>query len=61
MGCLGGSVGKHLTLGFSSCCDLIVHGFKPHVGLPADSAESAWDSLSLPLSALSLLMLSLSK
>ena len=56
---------KHPTLGFSSGHDLAVHGFEPHVGLCADGAEPAWDSLSLSLS-LSLsahpsLVLSLSK
>ena len=51
---------KRLTLKFSSRRDLTVHGFEPHVRLHADSAEPAWASLSLPLSALPLLMLSLS-
>ena len=37
---------KHLTLGFSSGHDLMVRGFKPRVGLCADSVEPAWDSLS---------------
>ena len=42
---------KHLTLDLGSGHDLRVHEFKPHIaGLCADSAESAWDSLSLPLS-----------
>ena len=42
---------KHLTLGFGSAHDFTVCGFKPHVGLCADSAEPAWDPfhLSLPL------------
>ena len=40
---------KRLTLGFGSGCDLLVHGFEPHVGLCADNVEPAWDSLSLPL------------
>ena len=34
------------TPGFSSGNDLMVHGFKPHTGLCAGSAEPAWDSLS---------------
>ena len=37
---------KRLTLDLSSGHDLVVHEFKPHVGLWADSAEPAWDSLS---------------
>ena len=37
---------KHLTLGFSSGGDLVVREFEPHIGLCADSAEPAWDSLS---------------
>ena len=41
--------GKCLTLGFGSGHDLTVHGFKPFVGLCADSVEPAWDCLSLPL------------
>ena len=43
---------KHLTLGFGSGHDLTVCEFESHVGLYADSAEPAWDSvsLSLPLS-----------
>ena len=49
-----------LTLDFSSGHDLRVHGFKPHVGLSADSVESVWDSLSPCLSAPPLLALSLS-
>ena len=31
---------------FCSGHDLTVHGFKPHVGLHANGAEPAWDSLS---------------
>ena len=38
------------TLGFSSGHDLTVHEFEPRVGLHADGAEPAWDSLSQPLS-----------
>ena len=37
---------KPLTLDFRSGHDLIVPGLKPHIGLHADSVESAWDSLS---------------
>ena len=37
---------KYLTLDLSSGHDLPVCGIEPHVGLCADSAESAWDSLS---------------
>ena len=54
---------KRLTLDFSLGHDLTVCGFEPHIWLCADSAEPAWDSLSLSLSlsALTLLALSLSK
>ena len=38
---------KGLTLGFSSGHDLTVCEFEPHVGPGADSAEPAWDSLSV--------------
>ena len=41
---------KHPTLDFGSGHDLAVRGIEPHVGLQADSAEPAWDSLSLSLS-----------
>ena len=51
---------EHLTLDFSSGHHLTVCGFKPHVGLCADSAEPARDSLSPPLSAPHQLTLSLS-
>ena len=34
------------TLDFGSGHDLMVHGFKPRVGLCTDSIEPAWDSLS---------------
>ena len=58
---LGGSQPvNHSTLDFDSGHDLMVCGFKPHVGLHADGAEPAWDSLPLPLSAHPLLTLSLS-
>ena len=42
---------EHLTLDFGSGHDLTVRGIEPRVGLRADSAETAWDSLppSLPL------------
>ena len=39
---------KCLILGFGSGHDLMVHGFKPCVGLCTDSSEPAWDSLSPP-------------
>ena len=38
---------KPLTLDFSSSHDLTVCEFQPHVRLCTDSAEPAWDSLSL--------------
>ena len=44
-GRLGASV-KRPTLDFSSGRDLAVREFEPRVGLLADSAEPAWDSLS---------------
>ena len=47
------------TLGFGSGHDLMVQGFEPHVGLRADIAEPAWDTISL-LSAPLLLTLALS-
>ena len=50
-----------LTLGFSLGHDLTVHKFKPHIGLHADSAEPAWDSLSPSSSAPPPLALSLSQ
>ena len=40
---------KHQTLDFSSGHDLTVHEFKPHIGLCADTAGPAWDSLSCSL------------
>ena len=46
---------KHLTLDFGSSHDLTVHGFELHVGLYADSADPAWDSLSSSVFAPSLL------
>ena len=53
---------KHLTLGFGSGHDLTVRGFESCIRLCAESAEPAWDSLSLPLSLLlPLLVRSLSK
>ena len=45
---------KGLTLGIldlGSGHDPSVHGIEPHIGLYADSAEPAWDSLSPPLTA----------
>ena len=41
---------KCLTLDFGSGHDLTVCGFWPCVGLYANSAKPAWDSLSLSLS-----------
>ena len=41
---------KGLTRDFGSGHDLTVCEFKAHIGLCADNAEPAWDSLSLPLS-----------
>ena len=41
---------KRLTLDFGSSQDLTVCETEPSVGLCADSAESAWDSLSLSAS-----------
>ena len=38
---------KLSALDFGSGHDLTVHEFEPHVGVCADSLESAWDSLSL--------------
>ena len=49
-GCLVAKSVQHLALGFTSGHDLTAHEFKPHEGLCADSSESVWDSLSLPLS-----------
>ena len=42
---------KHPTLGFSSGHDLTVGEFEPCIGLRADNAEPAWDSLSPSLSS----------
>ena len=49
--CLGGSVGRVLTLGFSSGHELKVWAFEPCVRLCADSMEPTWHSISffLPL------------
>ena len=49
LGARGVQSAKRPTLGFGSGHDLTVREFKPHIGLCADSAESAWDSLSPPL------------
>ena len=51
--------GKRPTLDFSSGHNLTVCGFQPHVGLCTNSTEHAQDSLSLPLSAPTLLARSL--
>ena len=40
---------KHLTLGFGSGHDLMVHGVEPCIRLCADNAEPAWDSLFISL------------
>ena len=37
---------KHLTLDLGSDHDLMVHEFKPLIGLCADGTEPAWDSVS---------------
>ena len=49
------------TLGFGSGHDLMSHGLKPHIGIRADGAEPARDSLSPSLSSPPLLFRSLSK
>ena len=41
---------RHPTLDLGSGHDLTIGEFKPQVRLCTDSAEPAWDSLSLPLS-----------
>ena len=41
---------KHPTLDFDSGHGLMVCEIKPHIGLCADSAEPAWDSVSFSLS-----------
>ena len=51
---------KHLTLGFVSGHDLLVHGIEPCIGLCADSMEPARDSVSPSLFAPPPLMLALS-
>ena len=51
---------KSLALDFGSGRDLTVRGFEPCVGLCADRAEPAWDSLSPSLSAPPALTLSVS-
>ena len=51
---------KHPTLGFGSGHALTAGEFELHIGLCAGRAEPAWDSLSPFLSALLLLMLTLS-
>ena len=52
---------EHLTLDCSSGHDLRVCEFEPGIRFCTSSVEPAWDSLSLPLSAPPLLVLSLSK
>ena len=52
---------KRPTLDFSSGHDLMVHEIELHVGLCPDSAEPAWDSLSLSASPPTCLSLSLTK
>ena len=52
---------KHPTPDFGSGHDLTVREFEPHIGLCADSAEPAWDSLSLPAPILLALTLSQNK
>ena len=42
---------KYPTRGFGSYYDLAVREIEPHIGLCADRAEPAWDSLSPSLSA----------
>ena len=51
---------KHPTLDLGSGRDLTVPGFEPRVGLCIDSAEPAWDSLSVSLCLSLSLSLSLS-
>ena len=48
-GCLAGSV-KCLTLDFGSGHDFMANDLKPHFWLCAESAEPAWDPLSIHLS-----------
>ena len=61
-GAWGTQSAKRPTLDFGSGPDLTVHELEPRVGFCAESAESAWDSLSLslPLSAPPMLVVSLS-
>ena len=51
---------ERLTFDFCLGHDLTVREVEPRVGLCTDSVELAWDSLSPSLSALPLLVLSLS-
>ena len=39
---------KRPAFDFCSAHDLVVHGFKPYVGLSAGSAKPSWDSFSFP-------------
>ena len=41
---------KHPTLDLGSGHNPTIHGAEPCIGLCADNGESAWDSLSVPLS-----------
>ena len=52
---------KRLSLDFGSGHDLTTREFETRVGLCADSAETAWDSLSPSLSGPPSFVLSLSK
>ena len=48
--------GERPTLDLGSGRDLTVREFRPHIGLCADSAEPAWDSLSSNLSTSPLIL-----
>ena len=50
---------KRLTLGFGSGHDVTVRGIEPLMGLCTDSAEPAWDPLSLSAPPLRILSHSL--
>ena len=60
-GARGAQSVEHRTLGFSSGHDLTVCEFESCVGLCADGADPAWDSLSLSLCPTPARTLSLSK
>ena len=51
---------KRLTLDFGSGHDFTVHSMEPHMGLCAGGMGPVWDSLSLPLPTLHMLVCSLS-